>query len=463
MDHKLRHSAKRITERKSFQSLLVFALKAAGGLSGYVLFVLIARRTGAEEFGRFSVFFSAAMMAGTAGSLGQQVFLVKEIPHAQNSNDQSVERNTYRFSFIATVVGAASSGLLFVVVVTFVYPDTAVLAVLGGGLLALTYAISQTTLGTLRIQNRVITAVATRDLLWRILAAGVIALSPYLASELTISAGIALIAMATTLVTILVWHVLIILRSTAPLRAVAKSKLPRAVRRRWLKLTAGLTLVAVISSADLYVFSIALGAVVPVAEVGPFFAAMKTVEVINLVLMSVALVIGPTIARAIASGNYRLTQSECNAAIVLQGIPAIVACIGVILFASPLLGLFDSSFSAHTEVLIILTIGVLINALCGPTVLLLQLVDMHWRQVALQGGSLIIALALVPALVAQFGLVGAAYAYVLSKIVWNLAAVWSTRAKIGVDPSVMGLFGSGAISMRDSISDIRTRALKAIK
>lgn len=448
---------RRLAASSSFQSLLVFALKAVGGLSGYLLFALIARQSGAEEFGMFSVLFSAAMMAGMAGSMGQQVFLVKEVPSAQHIRDPQLEMRTYAFSIVSTVIGSAIAGLGFYLGASYLYPDAAATVAIGGALLSITFAASQTTLGALRIQNRVVLAVASRDVVWRIATAGVIASIPWVFPDRAVDAGSALLILGGTLLIIILFHAAIISRHLR-LRLTFR----HVLSRRWLQLTAGLTLVAVISSADLYIFSIALGALVQPAEVGPFFAAMKTVEVINLLLMSVALVMGPNIARAIAAKDIRRAQAECNNAIIIQGIPAAFSCIAVIYFASQLLGLFDPTFAQHTDVLYVLTAGVLINALAGPTVLMLQLVDLHWRQVALQGGSLLAALSLLPAAVDSYGLLGAAYCYTLSKLAWNAAAVMTCRRRAGVDPSFLGVLGFGALNRREGLHELRGKLRRVV-
>ncbi|ORV36386.1 hypothetical protein AWC01_17240 [Mycobacterium doricum] len=435
----------------------MFALKAAGGLSGYLLFALIARQSGVEQFGMFSVLFSAAMMAGMAGSMGQQVFLVKEIPKAQHAEDSRLEMRTYAFSFVSTVIGSAIAGIAFYAGATIFYPDAAASVAIGGALLSITFAVSQTTLGALRIQNRVVLAVASRDVIWRIATAIVIACVPWLMPTHAVDAGSALVVMGATLLVIVLWHAIILSR-----KFKVRISTRGILSRQWLQLTAGLTLVAVISSADLYIFSIALGVLVPPAEVGPFFAAMKTVEVINLLLMSVALVMGPHIARAIAAKDLRRAQAECNTAIVVQGLPSVFACIAVIYFAQQLLGLFDPIFAQHADVLYILTAGVLINALAGPTVLMLQLVDLHWRQVVLQGGSLLAALTLLPVAVDHAGLVGAAYCYTLSKLAWNFAAVLSCRKHAGIDPSCFGVFGFGALNCRESLRELCNRLARIV-
>lgn len=446
-----------VVKSNSFQSLLVFGLKSLGGLSGYLLFALVARKSGEEQFGNFSIVFSAAMMAGFAGSFGQQVFLVKEIASAQHRRDAASEMKAYTYSAVSTGFGALTASAVFYFTISVLPVKSDQVTAVGGAILTFAFAASQTTLGALRIQEKTIIAVATRDLLWRVLAAGTIASIAHITPGNRISSAVALSSMAVTLLVIVALHVSIIVRSFP-----GRLRLPGIpLFWHWFKMSLGLTLVAVISSADLYVFSIALGRLLPTPEVGAFFAAMKTVEVINLLLMAVALVTGPRLAREIAAGNSRSAQAVCNAAIVVQGVPAAVACGAVIAAAPQLLGVFDQGFVEYSNVLRVLTIGVLINAFAGPTVLMLQLLNLHWRQVLLQGGSLVGALALLPTLTTNFGLVGAAYAFVVSKTAWNAAAVLASRSKLGVDPSCLGLLGSGALSLRESANDIYNR-LKGI-
>lgn len=439
-----------------FSSVIVFLLKAAAGLGGYLLFALIARVSGVEEFGTFSIFFSAAMLAGTAGSLGQHVFLVKEIPRAQLAGNLDLEASIYSFSFAATLIGAAAAGLVFFSSCLLLVPQYTAAAAAGGALLSFSYAISQTAVGALRIQDKILIAIAARDLLWRILTAAGIATLPWVFPDIYASAALALAIMGGALLGVVLWLGYIICRG---IDSPAIS-LRGGLEYGWLKLSAGLGLVAVISSADLYIFSIALGPLVPASDVGAFFASLKTVEVINLFLMSVTLVVGPRIARAVAARDSQDLQGECNIAILMQGIPALASCLITIVLAPWLLSLFDPKFSEQASVLRVLAAGVLINALTGSTVLMLQLIGLHWRQVVLQGGSLLAALVFLPALANSFGLVGAAYAFVFSKLTWNVLAIWSIRRRVGVDPSCLGLVGTGSLSFKESLQRLKSDLLR---
>lgn len=431
------------------QSAVVFGLKVAAGLGAYLLFALIARTAGPSEFGAFSVLFSVAMMIGTAGSMGQQVFLVKEVPKTASMESAGA---VYCFSALMTVVGAALSAVSFVVISPLMTEGISVLALMGGALMCMSYAFSQTTLGMLRVQGHVVFGIATRDLLWRVLSAGGLLMAIYCRSGFgRITTGLVLFVMGMSLAVIVLWQGFRIWRSS-PWPFLLPN---RRLLVSWGRVTAGLTLVAIISSADLYVFSIVLSKVVPDSDVGPFFASLKTVEIINLFLMSVALVVGPSIARSIARGDREKVQAECNAAIVIQGLPAVVATLFVIAVAPLLLGMFDESFAAHSLVLRVLAIGVLINALTGATGLMLQLIGLHWRQVAFQGGSLLASLLLLPWLVHRFGIVGAALSFVFSKVLWNVLAIATIRARLGVDPSCLGVFGTGALNAHQSFTRLK--------
>lgn len=437
-----------LASRDIVSSLLVFVLKAAGGLLGYLLFALIARFSGPEEFGKFSVLFSIVMLIGTAGSLGQQVFLVKEIPIAQHKKDTRLEQSAYVFSFFVTLVGGAAAAMFFIGVAAWLLPQNS-LALISGGIFCFTFAVSQTTVGALRIQNRIVYATATRDVLWRILTAIVVVILPM--TLIPVTADVAIFAMGLSLLIVVTWHLAVII----PKIKLESLSVSREKTKAWLKLTSALSIAALISSADLYIYSITIGFTKSASEVGAFFASLKTVEVINLFLMSVSLVVGPRIARAVAGGATDVIQSECNFAILIQGIPAILACSVVLAIGPILLGLFDPSFVAQAAVLKVLAIGVIFNALSGSTGLLMQLLGLHWHQVVFQGMALVIGLILLPLTVARAGIVGAAICYVVSKVLWNVLAIWAIRRRSRVDPSVMGLLGTGALSFRGSMSKLK--------
>ena len=104
--------------------------------------------------------------------------------------------------------------------------------------------------------------------------------------------------------------------------------------------------------------------------------------------------------------------------------------IGIILFKDIILGIFGEEFNLGSTALIILCIGQLFNAICGPVGSILQ---MTGRQKAFQNIlfiALIINITLNILLVEKHGINGVATATAISLTFWNIASVIYIRKHI---------------------------------
>lgn len=435
------------------QTAMAFALRIASGLAGYGLFALAARVLGAENFGIFSLYFSASMLAGALGSFGQQIFLVKEVPLRRETGDLSGELGAFRFAAISSTVAGTvvSAGLL--VVVTLGGWNTSASLLASTFLLTWLYGASQTTIGMLRVEGKTLLAMGTRDLLWRASSmAGMALVAGALGwTSGRVSADIVMGIMSATLLPVVILHVVLAARS---LNARFHGVRARTHPSIWIGTGLGFSLIALISSADMYVFTIALSTLLDEEATGAFFAAFKTVDLINLFLMAVTLVVSPEISRLVARRDRLALQRKANAATLLQAVPAILAGLLMIIAAPLFMWAFAAEYMPYASVLRILMVGMLINVLAGATALLLQLGGMHWLQIGLQGGSLLIAVLCTPTLVTWFGVEGAGIAFIISKGLWNIAAVIVIRRRLGVDPSLLGLGARSAGGIRGAVSDL---------
>jgi O-antigen/teichoic acid export membrane protein len=419
------------------QSALAFLVKIGAGVASYLLFVFAARLMGAEQFGVFSALFSIVMLTGIVGGFGQQVFLVKEIPHAEEGSNDGRKRGVYVFSALATLAAAALCAMVFAFIAPHLAQGVTFGVLIAGAVLSFLYSLSQTTIGGLRVQNATITAIATRDFLWRVLVIVAMLASAFFLVDGKLSSAAVLGIMAGTLALILLLHLVLIGRHVLPSLRGGK---PSYAFKRWFESSCGLALIALISSADLYLYTIILGKTLSPEETGAFFAALKTVELINLFLMAVTLIISTDISRLVAKGNAEELQTKCNMAILLQAIPALGASLFIVVLAPFLLSFFAPEYTEHTGLLRLLVLGMLVNALTGATVLMMQLGGMHWRQLVFQGGGLGLSALALPFLTEMMGVSGAAVAFILYKLGWNFLAVLAIRNKLGVDPSIAGLF-----------------------
>lgn len=433
------------------QSLAAVVLRLGAAAANYGLFALAARSVGPDGFGVFSTYFSAAMLAGLLGSFGQQIFLVKEVPRARERGDVQGEFGLYVYALIVTLVAATAAGAAVIAILRVFQWEGSSGLLVAGFVLTWAFAASQTTMGALRIQERTLAAMASRDLAWRLLAIAVLAILVARAS-VALDAGDAFSVVAWTLPPMLALQSAWVVRHLMHrFRGVS----PSFHWRSWLETSAGMAVVSLVSSADLYAYTIVLGRLLSATETGAFFAALKTVELLNLFLMAVTLVVAPELSRLAARGDAVALQRKCNAALVLQGVPALLAGILVMALAGVLLGLFAPEYAAYASLLRLLVVGMLVNAFTGATVLLLQLAGGHWLQVGLQSGALLLALGSLPVLVPQIGIQAAGVAFLITKGLWNVAAVVAIRRRFGVDPSIAGLAKASSGGLRGAWTDLR--------
>lgn len=434
----MRVGLERVWRSDLAQTLLAVGIRLGAGLASYALFALAARAAGPEAFGDFSTYFSAAMLAGMLGSFGQQIFLVKEIPRAREAGDRSLEYGLHLFSTGATLVAATLAATALIAIARLVGWDGSATLLAATFVLTWTFAASQTTMGSLRVQDRTLAAMATRDLGWRTLSIVALAIAagwlgrtgdrPDAATVMAIVAW-TLVPMLALQIGWVIGHV----------RARFRDVRPTWRWRPWIETSAGMAAVSAISSADLYAYTLVLSVLLSATETGAFFAALKTVELLNLFLMAVTLVVAPELSRLAARGDALALQRKSNAALLLQGVPATLAGIVMIVAAGPLLLVFAPEYAAYDGLLRLLVVGMLVNALTGATVLLLQLGGLHWLQVGLQGGALALALGSLPWLVPILGVHAAGVAFLVTKGLWNVAAIVAIRRRLGVDPSLAGL------------------------
>jgi O-antigen/teichoic acid export membrane protein len=446
----------RVTGSQTIQSVLALGIRLAAGGANYLLFATIARLAGPDEFGTFSIVFSGAMLVGFAGSFGQQVFLVKQVPQERTRGSKSRELGAYCFSALVTLALGGLLALAFLCLAPHFIAAAGPATLTAGAVFALLFALSQTLIGALRVQGRTLLAIATRDVFWRLLSVAVIAAVAVPAGVL--DAGTVFVLLCIVLLAIIGGQTaLVVRRIVRDFRNIA----PRIDFRRWLGVSAGLALIAVISSADIYVYTIALGSAVSPAEGGIFFAAFKTVELLNLFLMAITLIVGPEMSRLVAIGDAVQLQQKCNTALLLQSVPVALSAAAIFVLAPLLMGIFDLTYAAHADLMRVLALGMLVNALTGATVLLLQLSGLHWRQVLYQGGSLLASLAALPLFVQWFGLIGAAYCFVLSKTAWNFLAIAALRARLHIDPSLLGLFDPRTGGLAGAVRAVKADLVRA--
>jgi len=177
----------------------------------------------------------------------------------------------------------------------------------------------------------------------------------------------------------------------------------------------------VLSQAD----KIVLGYYLSATQVGIYAVAMALVGFVPVALQSVNQIFSPGIAEMHATGNHSMLQrlyTTLTKWILALTIPLALT---IMILARPLMGIFGRAFEAGASVLIIGTIGQLVNCAVGSVGYLLLMSGNQNQMVRIQAVNAALMITLSVLMVPRFGIRGAACAAAVAVAVTNL---WSLRA-----------------------------------
>lgn len=178
--------------------------------------------------------------------------------------------------------------------------------------------------------------------------------------------------------------------------------------------------------------AVMLGFLAPPIDVSVYFAALRVSLVGALVLSAVNLVVGPKMSRFYSQEDWPNVQHLYNMTIIIGAAAAAPLSIMVVIFAGPILGVFDPSFSDASLVLQILILGQFVNSASGSVLMVLAMADQQSSLAKLN--LIILALALTSGLVLMplFGALGAAVVNCAALTVQNVAGAYICRRSLGL-------------------------------
>jgi O-antigen/teichoic acid export membrane protein len=148
---------------------------------------------------------------------------------------------------------------------------------------------------------------------------------------------------------------------------------------------------------------------------------------------------GPLIAAAYDRGSadelHRVSKVVARAGFAF----ALLSAAALYLFGRFLLGLFGPGFEAGRNVLSVLLIGGIANALTGVVAYYATLTGRERQALGIFAGALLVSIALNLLLIPRFGAVGAAIASSSATAAWNFVMLVYVRRTIGIDASALAL------------------------
>ena len=186
----------------------------------------------------------------------------------------------------------------------------------------------------------------------------------------------------------------------------------------------------VLAQAD----TVVLGLYLHAKQIGIYAVAMALVGFVPVALQSVNQILSPTIAELYAAGKHALLQrlySTLTRLVVTLTLPLALTFMFV---ARPLMEIFGPAFAAGAIVLIIGTLGQVINCAVGSVGYLLLMSGHQKQMVQIQITNAVLMIALSLALVPRIGIAGGAVAAAASVAVTNLWALVEVRRHLKFVP-----------------------------
>ncbi|MCP4105937.1 MAG: flippase [Desulfobacteraceae bacterium] len=176
-----------------------------------------------------------------------------------------------------------------------------------------------------------------------------------------------------------------------------------------------------------------LGAMRSEAEVGIYNAALRVASVISLPLISVNSIIGPKIAELYANKHIEDLRHLIYFSSKLMFVSAGSIFAIVVFFAPFWLSLFGPSFKTGVFTLIFLSVGYLLNALCGSVGYILNMTGRQNIFSRIIVSASIFNIILNYAGIRFYGIEGAAAATTLCSVYWNLASVYVIKRELDIN------------------------------
>ena len=428
--------------RQSTAAMVIRILSA--GL-GYGLMVVLARWMAIDEFGHFGFGFSLATTLSVIFGMGQRRLIMRFLAAYGGRGRTDLMHAVLKFSLSLTAVGAAFS-LAGVAAATYLF-DLPV-SLYAAGALAAALIFSDYLSHALRGLGDMVQSQMPREVFWRPLTLGIMALAGGGLSVVTSAAeamwwlaGVlgALVAVQTAFVWRPRWRLALARVAQAGANDPASAETPATARAGWPGTTLRLWAISALNQGLNPLTVVIVGLFVSPAETGAFFATARLAGFIAFPLQALNLMAAPRLAKAYSLGDHHRLQQVAGFAAVVSGIAALFGGILLVAFGRELLAFMNPAFAASYPILMVVMGGFVVSALCGSSGYLMTMTG-HEGQflkiLAVCNGIGLIALVF---LTSAFGGMGAAWGLFASTASWNLVVVILARRQLRVDPSALGI------------------------
>ena len=428
-----------------FRSVGSLGIKVATAGLTYLTYVVLSRTQTSDEYGHFAFGLALATVLAILAGAGQPMAVLRLWAERGSKGDEPGGRAVVAAgsgtTILASLVVAALLCLATLAYLPFLAPGVTANHYFGAAFLILPLALAEYNSSALRAQGSLWTALLPRDIFWRVALPGMVL--ALFGAGIVLSGPDALVLAAGLLMAVLILQMVMAVRRGYTILPAGKSV--RAHWRDWGGLSRWLLLGALIETAALNADVILVGLMLDLESSGLYFNAFRTAGLMTLFTFAIELVIAPMVAEHFHAGNMRKAQAITALCSWAGFVFSLCIFAGFGLFGTEILGLFGAAYADGWLILMLLSFGLLFDAVTGPSKIVMMMTGHERAYVAIFGTIMGIGFLLQILVIPAWGLVGAAALNMMSRVVAQLGIALWCRYRIGLDTSLVGLFAIGRL------------------
>jgi len=418
---------------------VALTIQVAGVVITYLVQVFLARWMGKTEYGIYEYVVSWSLLLAIPAGIGLPITVLRFIPEYRVKQSWGYLRGILRSSLIITLLASlllciGTGGILLSVnhYHSFVY---GIPLLVGIGLIPL-QAFVNLQIETARAMEDVPLAYLPSKVIWPLLVLG--------GGFLLFGRGYELTSLPIIVTSSLALLIAVLFQFWILSRKVAKNVEPATPvydYSKWLKVALSLLLLQgsylILNQTDI----VMVGSLIGPDASGIYNAAVKTALWVSFVLEMINIVAAPAFTILYTQGDMEGLQKVVANVTTWIFIPSVLIALGLTIFTQPILSVFGPDFLDASLSLQILTLGQVINALCGSVGFLLMMTGYQDKAVVVMCSSALLNIVLNWILIPRFGIIGAAIATSFTMALWNIWLCIVVVKHLGINPTIFyGLF-----------------------
>ncbi|MFD1745162.1 lipopolysaccharide biosynthesis protein [Rhizobium helianthi] len=410
--------------------MVAFLIRIGSAAIAFLAQIIQARLMGEFEYGIFAFVWVLVVVFGNLSCLGFHTAVIRFLPQHRSRGEHEFVRglnSTARVIAMASASVLAGFGLLFLEVFDQVVPDYWMVPVFLGLFTLPMIALGDVLDGTARANGWIFTALSPTFIIRPLLILGFMLLAIWLGEERT-----ARTAMIAALVATYLTSLFQFIRVSVKLRARFGTGRRTLALAPWLRFSLPLFLVDgigfLLTNSDVVV----VGLYLPPDQVAIYFAAAKTIALVQFVYFSVKAAAAPRFSAIMARGDTQELASFAGEAARWSFWPALIVGLSVLALGQFLLGLFGPNFTNGHPLMLILFLGILAKATVGPGEVLLNMAGRQTLCVTLYAIILTANICLNITLIPLYGLYGAASATAGAMVLEAILLHLAVRKTLGI-------------------------------